>query len=80
MLLAPGGPTGLASLKERSLSRGAEGSIGGSWCRQGPEYPPAGRDKVGPRRSREPRRAVKAGRRPPVGEALRAWSVVVHIM
>src|SRR5664280_1782168 len=30
--------------------------------------------------NREPRRAVRAGRRPPAGEALRARSVVLHIM
>jgi hypothetical protein len=70
----------VSSMKERTLSRGAEGSFG---ILSGPydgEVPTDGRANVGPRENREPNRAVKAGRRPPEGEALTARSVVVHIL
>jgi hypothetical protein len=41
---------------------------------------PAGAPRWGSSGNRESRRAVKAGRRPPGGEALTARSVVLHIM
>jgi hypothetical protein len=67
-------------MKECSLSRSAEGSFGIASCPDDGEVSTDGRANVGPRENREPSRAVKAGRRPPEGEALTARSVVLHIM
>ena len=69
-----------SSMKERTLSRGAEGSFGTSSGHNDGEVSTDGRANVGPRENREPKRAVKVGRRPPGGEALTARSVVRHIM
>ena len=60
--------------------KGAEGSFGIASCPDDGEVSTHGRANVGARENREPTRAVKAGRRPPGGEALTARSVVVHIL
>ena len=62
------------------MSRGAGGSFGILSCPGDGEVPTNGRANVGPREDREPNRAVKAGRRPPGGEALTARSVALHIL
>jgi hypothetical protein len=67
-------------MKERSLSRGCRRLL---WRFVVPDNGRVSTDKraeLGPRENREPRRAVKAGRRPPGGEALTARSVVLHII
>ena len=69
-----------SSLRVRSLSRGCRRLRWQFLVRRRRGVSIDGRANVEFSGNREPGRTVKAGRRPPVGEALRARSVVRHIM
>ena len=68
----------LSSMKERFLSRGPDGFLSGSVApRRGVGFVGGRGEAVSAGRGRDGR-AVKAGRRPPVGGALRARSVIAR--